>query len=215
MQEMYTKEELLAQISNIMQRGEFEINLRYSSLFVLFFEAFKDLVIDRLSDFYNNPVLENNETQKKETERYKLEVRSLEKNIFDASLRWFVKQGALNDSDMQQIIEIGKRRNYYVHELVNALLKGTTKMDWEQLSFLVNIYDQIDSWWVYNIEADWDEVPNPESVKREDCHSGSSLMLHIILDMALGNSQKYERCLEQIQQAVLSGDGCSIAKSDG
>lgn len=203
MSDMKHQEEILEQLSNIIQKEKFEKNLRCSSLIVLFFEAFKDLVIYRLRDFYSIACFCSEEENNKESEEYKQKVRCLNnRNIFDASLQWFINQGAIDISDYQEIKNIEKRRNELVHELLKSLVVGMSQNDWLQLTAIVKIYKKVDSWWVYNIEADWDEVSNPEPIKQKDCYSCDAMMLQIILNMTIGNSEQYEGLIDDIKQAL-------------
>ena len=185
---------------------QLNINIVNSILFILIFESLKNLIIEELRGFYCNTYnLNENKISITESEQYKQKVRSLNlDNIFYASLQWFQNLGAISESDVEVIKQIEKcRDNAIVHNYFSVLTNGLSQEESSLLSQMIQIYDKLDSWWVYNIAADWDEIPNPESVKEEDCHSMDVVMLHIILDILSGNTNKYADWPEQMKAAIM------------
>ncbi len=198
------QDESIRQITNLVNKNILQQNIINSALFILFFESLKDLIIDRLRDFFCMDIfIENNKISRKESNEYKQEVRSLDKNIFDASLKWFQKEKAISNSDVQVIKQIEKRRNDIAHELFSILAKGLSQDDLSLLSHVIQIYDNLDSWWIYNFEADLVDIPNPETLEQKDCQSVTAILLHIILDILYGDADKYADWPEQIKAAVL------------
>ena len=210
------QDESIRQITNLVNKNILQQNIINSALFILFFESLKDLIIDRLYNLYCFPIsFENKKIIRKETEEYKQEVRSLDTNIYDASLKWFQNEKAISDSDVQVIKQIEKRRNEIVHELSSVLIVGLSQDDISLLLNVIQIYDNLDSWWIYNFEADLVDIPNPETLEQKDCQSGEAITLHIILYVLYGDADKYADWPEQIKAAVLKKRSQAREKDNG
>ena len=210
------QDESIRQITNLVNKNILQQNIINSAVFILFFESLEDLIIDRLYNLYCFPTsFENKKIIRKETEEYKQEVRSLDKNIFDASLKWFQNEKAISDSDVQVIKQIEKRRNEVVHELFSILAKGLSQDDLSLLSHVIQIFNHLDSWWIYNFEANLVDIPNPETLEQKDCQSGEAVMLRIILDVLYGDADKYADWPEQIKVAVLKKRSQAREKENG
>ncbi len=207
-------------IPDLKDTSSFQVNINIiiSVLFILIFESLKDLIIEKLRDFYCN--LYDFSTDKfsiKESKNYAQKVRSLNpQNIFYASLQWFQNYNAICDSDVEVIKQIEKCRNdNIVHNYFKVLTNGLSQDDLSLLPKLFQIYDKLDSWWIYNIETDWDEIPNSESVDPEMCHSMDFVMILIILDILNDNGDKYADWPEQIRAAVMKSRSQAREKENG
>lgn len=195
------QDKALKVFENILTKETLQTNISLVALFVLFFETLKDFIIDRPRDFYWHGICDqvNGKLVSKESDVYKQKVKSLKKKIFPASVRWFQNLGVLSEDDAAIIFKAEKRRNDFVHEFFRTLTEGWQEEDSILLGEIISLYQRLDSWWVYNIEFDEDEVPNPETVTQEDCYSLSAAILNVIKDMVLGNDKRYSGWLEQMR----------------
>lgn len=198
------QDKALQMFENILDKNSLRGNIIISSLFVLLFEALKDFIIDRPRSLYCIDTFEMKDGKfiYKENEKYKQKVRALDKKIFQASVRWFQNHDALTANDVSVIFKAEQRRNVFVHEIMKVLTEGCTDEDASLFSDLVSIYRKLDSWWIFNVEFDPDDVQNPEDVTQDTCYSLSAVLLQIIKDIALGNDQPYSGWMEQIREAV-------------
>ncbi len=211
-----TQEEFIRQLTNLVNKDILQQNIINSALFILFFESLKDLIIDRLCGFFCFDIsIKNNKISRKESIEYKQEVRSLDTNIFDASLKWYQNEKILSNSDVEKIKQIEKRRNEIVHELSSVLIVGLSQDDISLLLNVIQIYDNLDSWWIYNFEADLVDIPNRETLEQKDCHSVAAITLHIILDVLYSDADKYADWPEQIKAAVLKKRSQAREKENG
>ena len=97
------------------------------------------------------------------------------------------------------------RRHSFVHELYNVVHNGISDEDTQLLADLVSIYKKIDSWWIYNVEIDWDDIEYPDNVKQDECISGSLMMIDVMINILLkGEGESYRECLAQIKETVTS-----------
>ncbi|MBD5486152.1 MAG: hypothetical protein HDR18_11655 [Lachnospiraceae bacterium] len=73
---------------NILDENILKTNINFAILFVLNFECLKDFIVTQIREFYSEVAIKDGKICYEETESYKTEVRSLENNIENASLRW-------------------------------------------------------------------------------------------------------------------------------
>ena len=197
----------LEMIENVMTPENLQLTVSFTSLFVLVFECFKDMVIDRPKEFFCTEKIEFKEDKivYYETEKYKREVKNLAKKPFEASLRWFAKHGVITEFDVNKALSIELHRHSFVHELYNVVHNGVSDEDIQFLADLIAIYKKIDSWWIYNVEIDWDEIKDPNNVKQDECISGSLMMIDVMINILLkGEGDTYRECLAQIKETVRS-----------
>ena len=197
----------LEMIENVMTPENLQLTVSFTSLFVLVFECFKDMVIDRPKEFFCTEKIEFKEDKivYYETEKYKREVRKLANKPFEASLRWFANHKVITEFDVNKALSIELHRHSFVHELYNVVHNGISDDDIKLLADLISIYRKIDSWWIYNVEIDWDEIKDPNNVKQDECISGSLMMIDVMINILLkGEGESYRECLAQIKKTVTS-----------
>ena len=202
-----TQKKALEMIENVVTPENLQFTVSFTSLFVLVFECFKDMVINRPKEFFCTSKIEFKEDKivYYETEKYKREVRKLANKPFEASLRWFANHKVITESDVNKVLSIELRRHSFVHELYNVVHNGISDEDTQLLADLVSIYKKIDSWWIYNVEIDWDEIKDPNNVKQDECISSSLVMIDVMINILLkGEGESYRECLAQIKETVTS-----------
>ena len=197
----------LEMLENVMTPEILQMTVSFTSLFVLVFECFKDMVIDRPKEFFCIDQMEfrDDKIVHMETEKYKNMVRKLAQKPFEASLRWFVNHEVITEFDVNKALSIELRRHSFVHELYNVVHNGISDEDIKLLTDLISIYKKIDSWWIYNVEIDWDDIKDPDNVKMDECFSSSLMMIDVMINILLkGEGNAYSECLAQIKEAVIN-----------
>lgn len=200
------QEKSLKAFENILTKETVVRNIFLMSFFVMFFELLKHFVDKRLKELYceDNPNAKNDKTEYLETVRYRENVKSLDKNIFIANIKWFQNQNVLSAGEYKTIIDARERRNAFVHEFFKSLTEGFSDGDISLLLALSSVYFKIDSWWNYNYEMP-DEVPEPEKIKPEDCHGSEAFALQIMFDALTRDDNKYVTMLEEIRSILKKG----------
>lgn len=202
-----TQKKILEIFENVMTAETLQMTVSFASLFVLVFECFKDMVIDRPKSFYCLSTMEfrDNKVVYHETEKYKSKVRKLAHKPFEASLRWFANQEVITEFDVNKVLSIELRRHSFVHELYNVVQKGISNEDIQLLNDLILIYKKIDSWWIYNIEIATEDIEYPDNVKMDECFSSTLMMIDVMINILLkGKENTYRECLAQIREAVIN-----------
>lgn len=185
---------------NILDENILKFNVNFAAIFVLNYECLKDYVINQVRDFYSDDEKWNGDNYIfKETVEYKKEVRALDKNIEDASLKWFIQSEAITADDFEKYQIIRKRRNDITHELLKNLNDGFTEKDAKLFGDMLEIYNKIDKWWINEVEIPiaGDEIP--DNYDRNSVCGGQAMILSIINSIILGNQGvEYKDILDKL-----------------
>ena len=190
---------------NILDENILKYNVSFAAIFVLNYECLKDYIINQVRDFYSdNGKWDGDNYISEETAKYKKEVRALDKNIENASLKWFLQLDVITVDDFEKYQVIRKRRNDITHELLKNLNDGFTENDAKLFGDMLEIYNKIDKWWINEIEILITENDIPEDYDRNEVCGAQAMILSIINSMVLGNKgAEYKEILDKLN-AILS-----------
>ena len=136
-----------------------------------------------------------------ESGAYKEKVRALDKNIENASLKWFIDAGGITQEDYDTYQKIRKRRNDITHELIKNLNVGFGEEDAQLFADMLRIYNKLDKWWINEIEVPTSADDIPEDYDRDGVCGGQALMLSIINEIVFGNEgNKYKELLNELMK---------------
>ena len=187
--------------NNILNEDILKSNINFAALFVLNFECLKDYIITQPGDFYSDVAIKDGKLCCEETEEYKKEVRSLEKNIENASLRWFMNTDAITEEDYNLYQELRERRNDITHELLKNLNNGFNETDAKLYVKLLELYQKIDNWWINEIEIPISGEVLSDEYDPEQVSGGQAMILSIINDIIFDNNkEKYKNLLEELKK---------------
>ena len=190
---------------NILDENILKYNVSFAAIFVLNYECLKDYIINQVRDFYpDNGKWDGDNYISEETAKYKKEVRALDKNIENASLKWFLQLDVITVDDFEKYQVIRKRRNDITHKLLKNLNDGFTENDNKLFGDMLEIYNKIDKWWINEIEILITENDIPEDYDRNEVCGAQAMILSIINSMVLGNKgAEYKEILDKLN-AILS-----------
>ena len=186
--------------NNILNEDVLKFNINFAALFVLNFECLKDYIITQPRTFYSDVLIKDGELCCEETEEYKKEVRSLEKNIENASLRWFMNTDAITEEDYNLYQELRERRNDITHELLKNLNSGFNETDAKLYVKLLELYQKIDKWWINEIEIPISGEVLPDEYDSEQVLGGQAMILSIINDIIFDNKERYKNLLDELKK---------------
>lgn len=187
--------------TNILDEESLKYNLEFTAIFVMFYECFKDYIVNQVKGFYCDiPEIEDGELVYCETEEYKREVRALDsKHLDNASLKWFLQFKVISQEDYENYQLIRKRRNSLTHETLKNLCEGFDESDVQLFIILKNLYTKIDKWWINEIEIPIAGDDVPEDYDEDGVCGLQSLALSLITDIVLGDSgEKYKEILKEL-----------------
>lgn len=187
--------------NNILNEDVLKFNINFAALFVLNFECLKDYIITQPRTFYSDVLIKDGELCCEETEEYKKEVRSLEKNIENASLRWFMNTDAITEEDYNLYQELRERRNDITHELLKNLNNGFNETDAKLYVKLLELYQKIDKWWINEIEILISGEVLPDEYDSEQVLGGQAMILSIINDIIFDNNkERYKNLFDELKK---------------
>lgn len=185
---------------NILDEDILKTNVHFAALFVLNFECLKEFVVEQVRDFYSDFSVEDGKEVNKEMDSYKEEVRKLDDRQLDnASLKWFLEAGAISQDDYDTYQLIRQRRNDITHELLKHLSIGFHQDDIELFTKMLNLYRKLDKWWINEIEIPISAENIPEDYDREGVFGSQAMCLSIINDIVLGDGgEKYKDVMGEL-----------------
>ena len=198
--------EIMDNWENILDENILKYNVSFAAIFVLNYECLKDYVINQVRDFYSDNVKwDGDNSISEETAKYKKEVRSLDKNIENASLMWFLQLNVITEDDFEKYQVIRKRRNDITHELLKNLNDGFTENDAKLFGDMLEIYNKIDKWWINEIKIPIAGNDIPEDYDRDGVCGVQAMILSIINSIVLGNKgAEYKEILDKLIEILIS-----------
>lgn len=191
---------------NVLDENILKANINFGAVFVMNYECLKEFVIEQVRSFCSEHFyMDGDRIVCEESDTYKKKVRNLDKNLENASLKWFMDAEALTQEDYDIYQKIRKRRNDITHELLKNLNIGFGEEDAQLFSDMLRIYNKLDKWWINEIEIPTSADDIPEDYDRDGVCGGQALMLSIINEIVFGNEgDKYKELLNKLMKSDMS-----------
>lgn len=183
---------------NILDENILKFNVNFAAVFVMYYECLKEFVIEQVRSFYSEHFyMEGDKIICEESDDFKENVRGLDKNLENASLKWFVEAGAITEEEYNTYQKIRKKRNDITHELLKNLYMGFKEEEEQLFAEMLRIYNKLDKWWINEIEIPTSGDDIPEDYDRDGVCGGQAIMLSIINEILFGNEgDKYKELLK-------------------
>ena len=187
---------------NILDEDILKININFAAVFVMNYECLKEFVIEQVRSFYSEHFyMDGDSIVCEESDTYKKQVRNLDKNLENASLKWFMDAEAITQEDYDIYQNIRKRRNDITHELLKNLNVGFGEEDAQLFADMLRIYNKLDKWWINEIEIPTSAEEIPKDYDRDGVHGGQAIILSIINSIILEDKGKeYKQILETVSK---------------
>ena len=191
---------------NILGENTLKTNINFVAVFVMNYECLKEFIIEQIRDFYSEHFhMDSDRIVCEESIAYKEKVRALDKNLENASLKWFIDAGAITKEDYDTYQKIRRRRNDITHKLLKNLNIGFGEEDAQLYADMLRIYNKLDKWWINEIEIPTSAEVIPEDYDRDGVCGGQALMLSIINEIVFGNAgDKYRGLLNELMKSSIS-----------
>lgn len=155
------------------------------SLFITLFESLKDNIITRIKDFYATEFDSNGSRPNAE---YQSAVLARNRSPVYASLDWLKEHRVIDQTDLDAFEILKGRRNELAHRLLEILGASGPPLDLrEQFLSLIALYHKIEVWWIKNVEIAISPDFADQEVKDEDITPGTTMMIRLLMDVALGD----------------------------
>ena len=187
---------------NILDENILKTNINFAAVFVMNYECLKEFVIEQVRDFYSEHFyMDGDRIVCEESNAYKEKVRALDKNLENASLKWFMDAEAITQEDYDRYQIIRKKRNDITHKLLKNLNEGFGEEVVQLFGDMMRIYNKLDKWWITEIEIPTSADDIPEDYDRNGVCGGQALILSIINEIIFGNEgDKYKELLNEFMK---------------
>lgn len=187
---------------NILDENILKTNINFAAVFVMNYECLKEFVIEQVRDFYSEHFyMDGDRIVCEDSNAYKEKVRALDKNLENASLKWFMDAEAITQEDYDRYQIIRKKRNDITHKLLKNLNEGFGEEVVQLFGDMMRIYNKLDKWWINEIEIPTSADDIPEDYDRNGVCGGQALILSIINEIIFGNEgDKYKELLNEFMK---------------
>lgn len=187
---------------NILDEDVLKTNIYFAAVFVMNYECLKEFAIEQIRSFYSEHFyFDDDKIVWEESDSYKEKVRKLDKNLEDASMKWFMDAGAITQDDYDTYQKIRGRRNDITHELLKNLYMGFAEEDVQLFADMQRIYNKLDKWWINEIEIPTSADDIPEDYDRDGVCGGQAIILSIINKIIFGNEgDTYKELLNELMK---------------
>lgn len=192
----------MEELQNLFDEHILRSNIEFAALFVLNYEALKEFAIEKLIVFYADSIkFKEGKITYERSDSYKNQVRSLDKKADIASMKWFLKAGAITEEELDIYNECKSRRDDITHEFLKNLCDGFDEKDVELFGSMTRLYQKIDNWWINQIEIPTSANELPANYDRNQVFSGQAFILSAINNIILrNNTDQYNELLELLKK---------------
>lgn len=162
-------------------------SLIFCSLYIAFFESFKDYIIEEVKGFYT---IEYNKNGNFIDPEYKENVLNRNKSELYACLYWLEEINAVSCDDLAIFDGLKKYRNKLSHEMLDFVFSGDKDELERKLVSLFELRIKIEKWWILNIDISIDPDFSDKVVEEKDVISSSQILYKIIIDILTGNEDE-------------------------
>lgn len=189
------KEKIRQSYENLLDPNILRPRIIECSLFIAFFESLKDTIISRIRDFF---ATEFDENGGRHNAKYQSAVLNRNRSPTYASLDWLKEHGVIAQTDIDRFDLLKQRRNELAHGLLNILGTSEAPPDLrEQFIDLMALCHKIDLWWIKNVELATNPDFAGQDIKDEDITPGSTLMIRLLMDVAMGGESASSYYIEE------------------
>lgn len=154
------------------------------------FEMLKDSLVERPKTFFCTGFSDDEFTVNLE---YTKKVRSLHKHPYTASVLWWHSQGAISESDMEELRLIREHRDAIAHNMPKMIATSENNINLDLLTASNTILAKIDNWWLQNIEAaiDPEQYEKFDQEEMDAALSMNALFLSMMIPLVAGDDSQF------------------------
>lgn len=172
--------------------------LMAASIYIAAFESLKDVIVDRVRDFFWSGFDESGDTLDSE---YSSNVLSRNKSPLYASLDWLKEMEAIEDSDVERFKRVKACRNTLAHDLLSRLGSEGLPEDFDAcFGDMVALLRKIEVWWITNVDIPVNPDFDAEDVDEEGIDPGSVIAIQLLCDIALGDESESRKYYDELRK---------------
>ena len=174
-----------------------------ASIYVAGFEALKDVLVERIRDFFYAGFDEKGD---KIDPKYQADVLSRNRSPVYASLAWLRDMKVIDDEDMNTFDRLKTCRNVLAHDLLATLSSQGLPVDFPKcLEDMVVLLHKIEVWWTANVEIPTNPDFDGVAIDQGDIVPGSVLSMQLLMEVALGDEQRSKFYYDEFRKRAEGG----------
>lgn len=120
---------------------------------------------------------------------------------FRGSLNWLKENDVFSEAEVDRILQIRKRRNSMVHELLITLSEGLSEDDGKMMVDLLTFNRRVNSWRFMEIDAPSMGYKLPKGVTPDDVMGGDdTVLLGIFRILFLDEGKQFKEALDELRE---------------
>lgn len=131
-----------------LQPANLRATMAFAGLYQITNEMIRHAVIDKVRDFYWIDLEGNGAMSTEDREQYRLQVLSLDRREFTASLLWLVNSKAITQAQADRLSAVHAHRNELTHELVRFIVDADADPDIGLFSEALSILKDLHRFWI-------------------------------------------------------------------
>lgn len=131
-----------------LQPANLRATMAFAGLYQITSEMIRHAVIDKVRDFYRIDLEGDGATSAGDREQYRLQVLSLDRSEFAASLLWLVSSKAITQTQADRLRAVHAHRNELTHELVKYMVDADSDPDIGLFVEALSILKDLHRFWI-------------------------------------------------------------------
>jgi hypothetical protein len=187
------------------------VRLIRASIFIAAFEILKEIVVERIRDFYASRwSLSGGKLKSEESERYEQIVltdaatgKKKRNRFLDAHLDWLERSAAITSDDRVLFNKARECRNYLTHEVLPGLASKPIPEDLDSMhEAMEQLIKKIETWWVVNVELATDPDLAGHEYDEDGILPSANVWLSLLRLVALGDPEEVGTLLRAFRESV-------------
>lgn len=131
-----------------LQPANLRATMAFAGLYQITSEMIRHAVIDKVRDFYRIDFEGDGAMSAGDREQYRLQVLSLDRSEFTASLLWLVNSKAITQTQADRLRAVHAHRNELTHEIVKYMVDADADPDIGLFAEALSILKDLHRFWI-------------------------------------------------------------------
>ena len=172
-----------------------------ASLFIAAFELLKEIIVQRIRDFFTDGWNEKGDIVSSD---YTTDVLGRNRSPTHASLDWLRERGAISDADIATFGRVKNCRNALAHGLQKVALAEGLPVDFDaRFQEMVALLKKIELWWIVEVEIPTNPDFDHKEIDYDGILPGHVMMLSLLYDVGLSSDAESKKYLEEFRRRVV------------
>lgn len=170
-----------------------------AALFLAFYEILKNVIIDRIANFYKIKNKDGRYIKSKEYNRKVISPKGKNENIFTASCLWLVDNNVISSEDNIRIVEIKDERDRIAHNIPKFLFNMNYNINKDLFNKTKDLTLKIEKWWIVKVDIPSNPDFDDKEIDIEGIVPGYDGILSYIYNIANTDLNELDRIIDLAQ----------------